>query len=77
MLRNNKISCLHNGSFTGLSNVRLLSLYDNQLSVILPGTFDALPNLSTLSVMRMRTLKHTVNPNKLPELVLFCFFGFI
>ncbi|XP_049576546.1 slit homolog 1b isoform X3 [Syngnathus scovelli] len=52
MLRNNKIDCLHNGSFAGgLANVRLLSLYDNRLSAILPGTFDALPNLSTLNLL--------------------------
>ncbi|KAK1886703.1 Slit like 1 protein [Dissostichus eleginoides] len=49
MLRNNKISCIHNGSFTGLGNVRLLSLYDNQLSTILPGAFDTLPNLNLLA----------------------------
>lgn len=50
MLRNNRIGCVHNGSFAGLANVRLLSLYDNQLSSILPGALDPLPNLSTLSV---------------------------
>lgn len=48
MLRNNKISCVHNDSFTGLHNVRLLSLYDNQLTSITPGAFDTLQALSTL-----------------------------
>lgn len=48
MLRNNKISCVHNDSFTGLHNVRLLSLYDNQLTTITPGAFDTLQTLSTL-----------------------------
>lgn len=48
MLRNNKISCVHNDSFTGLHNVRLLSLYDNQLTAITPGAFDTLQALSTL-----------------------------
>lgn len=48
MLRNNKISCVHNDSFTGLHNVRLLSLYDNQLTTIAPGAFDTLQTLSTL-----------------------------
>uniref|UniRef100_A0A8C9VXW5 Slit homolog 1 protein n=1 Tax=Scleropages formosus TaxID=113540 RepID=A0A8C9VXW5_SCLFO len=48
MLRNNRISCIHNNSFTGLHNVRLLSLYDNQLTTITPGAFDTLQALSTL-----------------------------
>lgn len=48
MLRNNKLSCVHNDSFTGLHNVRLLSLYDNQLTTITPGAFDTLQTLSTL-----------------------------
>lgn len=50
MLRNNRISCIHNNSFTGLYNVRLLSLYDNQLTTISPGAFDTLQTLSTLYV---------------------------
>ena len=50
MLRNNRISCIHNNSFTGLYNVRLLSLYDNQLTTITPGAFDTLQTLSTLYV---------------------------
>lgn len=48
MLRNNRISCIHNDSFTGLRSVRLLSLYDNQISTIAPGAFDTLQSLSTL-----------------------------
>lgn len=48
MLRNNRISCIHNDSFTGLRNVRLLSLYDNQITTISPGAFDTLQALSTL-----------------------------
>lgn len=50
MLRNNRISCIHNDSFTGLRNVRLLSLYDNQISTIASGAFDTLQSLSTLYV---------------------------
>uniref|UniRef100_A0A8C0JYV3 Slit homolog 1 protein n=1 Tax=Canis lupus dingo TaxID=286419 RepID=A0A8C0JYV3_CANLU len=45
MLRNNRISCIHNDSFTGLRNVRLLSLYDNQIATISPGAFDTLQAL--------------------------------
>lgn len=48
MLRNNRIGCIHNDSFTGLRNVRLLSLYDNQIATISPGAFDTLQALSTL-----------------------------
>lgn len=48
MLRNNRISCIHNDSFTGLRNVRLLSLYDNQITTVSPGAFDTLQSLSTL-----------------------------
>lgn len=48
MLRSNRISCIHNDSFTGLRNVRLLSLYDNQIATIAPGAFDTLQALSTL-----------------------------
>lgn len=48
MLRSNRISCVGNDSFTGLSSVRLLSLYDNQITTIAPGAFDTLHSLSTL-----------------------------
>lgn len=48
MLRSNKISCVNNGSFTGLSSVRLLSLYDNLITSMSPGAFDTLHSLSTL-----------------------------
>nr|KAF6425750.1 slit guidance ligand 1 [Molossus molossus] len=51
MLRNNRISCIHNDSFTGLRNVRLLSLYDNQITTISPGAFDTLQALSTLNLL--------------------------
>nr|XP_014351256.1 PREDICTED: slit homolog 1 protein-like [Latimeria chalumnae] len=51
MLRNNRISCIHNDSFTGLKNVRLLSLYDNQITTITPGAFDTLQSLSTLNLL--------------------------
>lgn len=58
MLRNNKISCVHNDSFTGLHNVRLLSLYDNQLTTITPGAFDTLQTLSTLWDSGIHTLTY-------------------
>lgn len=50
MLRSNRISCVSNSSFVGLSSVRLLSLYDNQITSINPGAFDTLHSLSTLWV---------------------------
>ncbi|KAK2115548.1 hypothetical protein P7K49_006174 [Saguinus oedipus] len=48
MLRSNRISCVGNDSFIGLSSVRLLSLYDNQITTVAPGAFDTLHSLSTL-----------------------------
>uniref|UniRef100_A0A8B9LQX0 Slit homolog 1 protein n=1 Tax=Astyanax mexicanus TaxID=7994 RepID=A0A8B9LQX0_ASTMX len=51
MLRSNKISCVSNSSFTGLSSVRLLSLYDNLITSIAPGAFDTLHSLSTLNLL--------------------------
>lgn len=48
MLRSNRVSCVGNDSFTGLSSVRLLSLYDNQITTVAPGSFDTLHSLSTL-----------------------------
>ncbi|CAJ0965367.1 unnamed protein product [Ranitomeya imitator] len=48
MLRSNHITCVNNDSFTGLSSVRLLSLYDNQIVTVAPGAFDTLHSLSTL-----------------------------
>lgn len=48
MLRSNRITCVGNDSFIGLSSVRLLSLYDNQITTIAPGAFDTLHSLSTL-----------------------------
>lgn len=53
MLRSNRISCVGNDSFTGLSSVRLLSLYDNQITTIAPGAFDTLHSLSTLWVWKI------------------------
>lgn len=50
MLRSNRISCVSNSSFVGLSSVRLLSLYDNQITSMNPGAFDTLHSLSTLWV---------------------------
>lgn len=48
MLRSNRISCVGNDSFTGLGSVRLLSLYDNQITTVAPGAFGTLHSLSTL-----------------------------
>lgn len=48
MLRSNRVSCVSNSSFVGLSSVRLLSLYDNQITSMNPGAFDTLHSLSTL-----------------------------
>lgn len=50
MLRSNQISCIDNSTFTGLSSVRLLSLYDNRISSIAPGAFSTLHSLSTMWV---------------------------
>lgn len=51
MLRSNQISCIDNSTFTGLSSVRLLSLYDNRISSIAPGAFSTLHSLSTMWVI--------------------------
>ncbi|TNN71389.1 Slit 2 protein [Liparis tanakae] len=51
MLRSNQISCIDNSTFTGLSSVRLLSLYDNRISSIAPGAFSTLHSLSTINLL--------------------------
>uniref|UniRef100_A0A4W5JTS2 Uncharacterized protein n=1 Tax=Hucho hucho TaxID=62062 RepID=A0A4W5JTS2_9TELE len=48
MLRSNQLGCVDNTTFTGLSSVRLLSLYDNRISTIAPGAFTTLHSLSTM-----------------------------
>lgn len=48
MLRSNLISCVNNDTFSGLSSVRLLSLYDNRITTISPGAFTTLVSLSTM-----------------------------
>uniref|UniRef100_A0A672MSB6 Slit homolog 3 protein-like n=1 Tax=Sinocyclocheilus grahami TaxID=75366 RepID=A0A672MSB6_SINGR len=47
----NQISCVDNATFTGLSSVRLLSLYDNRISTIAPGAFNTLHSLSTINLL--------------------------
>ncbi|XP_045076547.1 slit homolog 2 protein-like, partial [Coregonus clupeaformis] len=49
MLRSNQLGCVDNTTFTGLSSVRLLSLYDNRISTIAPGAFTTLHSLSTMA----------------------------
>uniref|UniRef100_A0A8C3DXD9 Slit homolog 2 protein n=1 Tax=Corvus moneduloides TaxID=1196302 RepID=A0A8C3DXD9_CORMO len=44
MLRSNRVSCVGNDSFTGLSSVRLLSLYDNQITTVAPETSWPIPS---------------------------------
>ncbi|OCT88505.1 hypothetical protein XELAEV_18017132mg [Xenopus laevis] len=51
MLRSNQMSCINNDTFTGLSSVRLLSLYDNRITTITPGAFDTLVSLSTINLL--------------------------
>uniref|UniRef100_A0A8C7MI57 Slit homolog 2 (Drosophila) n=1 Tax=Oncorhynchus kisutch TaxID=8019 RepID=A0A8C7MI57_ONCKI len=51
MLRSNRIRCVSNSSFVGLSSVRLLSLYDNLITSMTPGAFDTLHALSTLNLL--------------------------
>uniref|UniRef100_A0A672MSD0 Slit homolog 3 protein-like n=1 Tax=Sinocyclocheilus grahami TaxID=75366 RepID=A0A672MSD0_SINGR len=43
--------CVDNATFTGLSSVRLLSLYDNRISTIAPGAFNTLHSLSTINLL--------------------------
>uniref|UniRef100_A0A8B9L9Q5 Slit homolog 3 (Drosophila) n=1 Tax=Astyanax mexicanus TaxID=7994 RepID=A0A8B9L9Q5_ASTMX len=47
----NQITCVDNATFTGLSSVRLLSLYDNRISTIAPGAFNTLHSLSTINLL--------------------------
>ncbi|MGH0163518.1 UNVERIFIED_CONTAM: hypothetical protein FKN15_065970, partial [Acipenser sinensis] len=51
MLRSNLLSCIDNNTFTGLSSIRLLSLYDNRISSITPGAFSSLVSLSTINLL--------------------------
>ncbi|KAJ8393902.1 hypothetical protein AAFF_G00056310 [Aldrovandia affinis] len=50
MLRSNQMSCVDNTTFTGLSSVRLLSLYDNRISTI-ARAFTTLHSLSTINLL--------------------------
>lgn len=69
MLRSNRISCVSNSSFVDLSSVRLLSLYDNQITSINPGAFDTLHSLSTLWARTQEdTRSFHMQPLSLPTL---------
>lgn len=48
LLSGNKISEIHNKMFLGLHALKTLSLYDNMISCVMPGSFDYLMALSNL-----------------------------
>jgi len=50
MIRNNQLSCIGNHTFAGMSTIRHLSLYGNQVSTVLAGAFSSMTSLSTLYV---------------------------
>ena len=44
----NKMPEIHNKMFLGLHNLKILSLYDNLISCVMPGSFDHLTSLTQL-----------------------------
>lgn len=48
LLSENKLGEIHNKMFLGLHNLKKLSLYENEISCVMPGSFNSLMNLKTL-----------------------------
>ena len=48
ILTNNDIQHIHDGMFRGLRSLTSLSLYNNKVTCVMPGSFDDLRSLKTL-----------------------------
>ncbi|GFG30556.1 hypothetical protein Cfor_10839, partial [Coptotermes formosanus] len=51
LLSENKIREVHNKMFVGLTNLKTLALYDNQITCVMPGSFDFLTSLHSLNLL--------------------------
>lgn len=50
LISENKLLEIHNKMFLGLHNLKVLSLNNNQITCVMPGSFDFLTSLHTLYV---------------------------
>lgn len=51
LLSENRLMEIHNKMFLGLHSLKILSLYDNMITCVMPGSFDYLTSLHTLYVI--------------------------
>ncbi|XP_048524192.1 protein slit isoform X2 [Dendroctonus ponderosae] len=52
LLSENKFMEIHNKMFLGLHNLKILSLNNNQITCVMPGSFDPLQSLHTLNLIQ-------------------------